>query len=142
MCGSHKPSAYVPGSIQFARPAYVCCARCKCRVRDDEPITIVEVLSKGKPGVRYAHQHCDDRSVYEYIADAARDIIIAVLEEGEAKYPDVTYRAIVDKPDNIEHALAHLEAWQAGDRSEDHREHAMVRCLLEVLRKREEYGKM
>lgn len=52
-----------------------------------------------------------------------------VLEEGSRKYGDDNWRLIAVR-DHINHALSHLFAHLAGDRSDDHLEHAACRLLM------------
>ena len=61
-------------------------------------------------------------------------IIIDTLTDGEINYPTESVWQVVDKPDHLEHAFAHLEAHRAGRTDEPHLEHAATRCVLEVLR--------
>lgn len=61
--------------------------------------------------------------------------VAAVLKEGAEKYGDHNWHAIpID--DHLNHALAHVFAWLAGDQQDDHLEHFATRALmaLEIAR--------
>lgn len=55
--------------------------------------------------------------------------VAGVLAEGAAKYGDDNWRKIAQK-DNLDHALTHIFAHLAGDRSDDHLSHAACRVLF------------
>lgn len=103
-----------------------------------------------QPGKRYRTKHapvkdgrvvycdsCKRNEVYGRFEKLAAEWVRAVLEEGEAQYPNVDFRAIYDKDDHLDHTKAHLDALEAGDESEDHLTHAGVRLFLEWVRREE-----
>lgn len=54
-----------------------------------------------------------------------------VLAYGATKYEPNNWRKI-DPQDHLNHALQHLFAFQAGDRSDDHLGHALCRVMMLV----------
>lgn len=54
-----------------------------------------------------------------------------VLDYGARKYGEGNWRAI-DIPEHLNHALAHIFAWLAGDRTDDHLSHALCRTTFAV----------
>jgi hypothetical protein len=55
--------------------------------------------------------------------------VAAVLASGAARHGEGNWRKI-PVADHLNHALVHLLAWQAGDRSDDHVAHAAMRLLF------------
>jgi hypothetical protein len=75
------------------------------------------------------------REVYHQIAQQGYDVVIDVLEEGEAKYPNTDIAAIVNKTDHLAHAYEHYQRFIEGDTSERHLEHCITRLVLEWIRR-------
>ncbi len=59
-----------------------------------------------------------------------------VLHEGAVKYGDYNWRNIPIR-DHLNHLLAHVFAYMAGDESDDHLEHAFCRAMMAVALKLE-----
>lgn len=59
-----------------------------------------------------------------------------VLYEGAAKHGDENWRKIPIR-DHLNHLLAHVFAYMAGDESDDHLEHAFCRAMMAVALKAE-----
>jgi len=110
---------------------YEHCGRCHQRLEANEEYNDRPARVKG--GFIVLCDDCNRDEVYGHIVHKAGQVVLRVLEEGENKYPDIDFKSIVDKPDNIEHALEHLAS--LSDPTEDHLGHALTRCLLEILRR-------
>lgn len=67
--------------------------------------------------------------------------VTRVLKDGADKYGEDNWRNLSPR-EIINHAMVHLLAWNAGDRSDDHLSHAACRCLmaleLELIEERRE----
>jgi hypothetical protein len=67
------------------------------------------------------------------LADLRRALaaVETVLAANSTRYPRAPWEH--QRPaDHIRHAADHLRAWTAGDRSEPHVAHALVRCAMAV----------
>lgn len=63
-------------------------------------------------------------------------VIARVLAEGAAKYGDTNWLGI-PTTDHLNHALGHIFAHLAGDRSDDHLGHAFTRLFMAVEMERQ-----
>lgn len=70
--------------------------------------------------LRYRFDLMDPRAMFE---------MARVLSEGAEKYGIDNWRGIPAQ-DHLAHALVHIYAWLAGDKSDDHLSHAMCRTMM------------
>ena len=113
---------------------YQVCGRCARRLMPDMEYPARQAEVKG--GVIAICFECNRVEVYNAIGDFARNMVIAVLLEGEEKYPDVSLPAIRDKRDHMDHADGHWKGLRANDEAEDHLAHLVARLVLERMRQR------
>jgi len=70
---------------------------------------------------------------FQFLPPAAMFAAAEVVLQGAAKYGDTVYERNYKRipvEDHINHAVQHLFAYLAGDISDDHLSHAIVRCLF------------
>lgn len=95
------------------------------------PAAGIEGVGKDAPTVTNAAGGKQSHSPYraDLLPPHALLAVAKVLSEGAAKYGANNWHAI-PAADNINHALVHLLALQAGDTSDEHLEHAATRILF------------
>jgi hypothetical protein len=78
---------------------------------------------------------------FDLVDSRAMFTLAKVLHEGAEKYGDENWRKIPIR-DHLNHLLAHVFAYMAGDESDDHLEHAFCRAMMAVALKLEgkQYG--
>ena len=103
------------------------------------------ILGVGKDAPITVNEHGGKQSKLPYrfdLLDARAMFALAkVLCEGAEKYGDENWRKIPIR-DHLNHLLAHVYAYMAGDESDDHLEHAFCRAMMAVALKLEgkQYG--
>lgn len=88
-------------------------------VGKDAPVMVNDVGGK--------QSHCPYRC--DLLPTMAILAVSKVLKEGADKYGDDNWRKIPVR-EHVNHALTHVFAWLAGDKSDDHLEHAACRMLF------------
>jgi len=73
---------------------------------------------------------------FDLVDSRAMFALAKVLHEGAEKYGDENWRKIPIR-DHLNHLLAHVFAYMAGDESDDHLEHAFCRAMMAVALKLE-----
>lgn len=73
--------------------------------------------------------------IYDTIAQKAYEIVFAVLQEGEGKYPNTELAAIVDRDDHGPHMRDHAEAVGTPAEDDDDLTHAITRGVLLYMRR-------
>lgn len=90
-------------------------------------------LGVGKDAPTGANEHGGKQSLSPYRADLlpphALLAVAAVLKHGADKYGANNWH-LIPASENVNHALVHLLALQAGDVSDEHLEHAATRILF------------
>ena len=88
---------------------------------------------------------CNENGGYQALNIYAFDLLDAgammevarVFGEGAKKYKKDNWR-LIPSQDHFAHLMAHLWAWQAGDRQDDHMGHAMARMMMLFATERDE----
>src|SRR5262245_58770276 len=92
----------------------------------------IEGVSPNEPLVVNAQGGAQARSPYSFIASFPHRAVLAVakvVRYGLEKYAPDNWRNI-SQADHLNHALTHIFAYAAGDRSDAHLEHAACRLLM------------
>jgi hypothetical protein len=76
-----------------------------------------------------------NEKIYDELCEFASDVVRQVMQAGEAKYPNTSLKAIVDRDDHLQHMAAHAEHALTGDTSDDHIAHAITRGVLALYRR-------
>lgn len=95
------------------------------------PSPIVPGLSPSQPTIFNEHGAGQSDSPYrsDLLPPLALLDLAKTLKMGAEKYGEDNWRKLALK-DHINHALNHILAWQAGDRSDEHLNHAACRTLF------------
>lgn len=96
-------------------------------------------VSPNEPIVCNEHGGYQAKNIYAFdLLDAGAMMELArVFGEGASKYEKNNWRKI-SPDDHFAHLLAHLFAWQAGDRQDDHLAHGMARMMMLFATERDE----
>jgi len=83
-----------------------------------------------------AQSHINYR--FDFIPAKALAAVAQVFAIGASRYARNNWRRIPEN-DHLNHAMMHIFAYMAGDRSDDHLEHAACRMLMALEMKNESY---
>ena len=93
---------------------------------------IIEGVGPDSPRIANAQGGMQSDSPYSFTAGFPHQAILAVakvVKNGLTHYAPDNWRQ-VPRADHLNHALVHLFAYEAGDRQDDHLEHAACRLLM------------
>lgn len=97
------------------------------RVHIDGVGPLADIVTNEKGG----RQSSCPYSFVSSFPNAALLKVAKVVRQGLTKYAPDNWRLIA-KEDHLNHAITHLHAWAAGDRQDEHLEHAACRLLMAI----------